>query len=196
MKIKEIINGFFGKGSIYPSFLAFWLDFPLRKLIISPKELSKRLYLKNNLNVLEIGSGPGFFSVEIARQIPDGRLELFDIQKEMLEKARRKVRKYGLSNTGFTQGNAERLPYKNNKFDLIFLVTVLGEISDKKKALKSIYSLLKPLGLLSITEQKGDPDFIPISELISTVEEEGFEFVESFKKKTHYTANFRKPKIL
>jgi hypothetical protein len=43
---------------------------PLRKFILSPKKLVKRLELRENSKVLELGPGPGYFSLEIARSIP------------------------------------------------------------------------------------------------------------------------------
>jgi len=188
---KGILRRFFGKG-IYPSQISFWLDFPLRRFILSPKKLADRLHLKEDFKVLEIGPGPGYFSVEVARRIPQGHLELFDIQKEMLEKARCKIEKARLHNVGFTQGDATNLPFGENEFDVVFLVAVLGEVSDKEKCLGAIYRILKPFGLLSITEQPGDPDFLPLPVVRSLAEKQGFEFVESYGKKKNYTANFRK----
>jgi len=189
---KGILRRFFGRG-VYPSQISFWLDFPLRRLILSPQKLADRLHLKENFNVLEIGPGPGYFSVEVAWRIPHGHLELFDIQQEMLEKARRKLEVAGLHNVGFTQGDAVDLPFDENKFDVVFLVAVLGEVSDKERCLGAIYRILKPSGLLSITEQPGDPDFLPLPVVRLLAEKQGFEFVESFGKKKNYTANFRKP---
>ena len=189
---KGILMRFFGKG-IYPSQISFWLDFPLRRLILSPKKLADRLHLKENFQVLEIGPGSGYFSVEVARRVPHGHLELFDLQKEMLEKACRKLEAAGLNNVGFICGDAVNLPYDEKKFDVVFLVAVLGEVSDKEKCLSTIYRILKPSGLLSITEQPGDPDFLPLSVVRYLAEEQGFEFVESYGKKKNYTANFRKP---
>ena len=188
----KILKRFFGKG-IYPSQISFWLDFPLRRLILSPQKLADRLHLNEYSWVLEIGPGSGYFSVEVARRIPQGHLELFDLQKEMLEKARRKVERAGLHNVGFTQGDAINLPFGENKFDVVFLVAVLGEVSDKERCLDAIYRALKPSGLLSITEQPGDPDFLPLPVVRSLAEKQGFEFVESYGKKKNYTANFRKP---
>ncbi|MCU4139097.1 MAG: Ubiquinone/menaquinone biosynthesis C-methylase UbiE/MenG [Thermodesulfobacteria bacterium] len=104
----------------------------MRRLILSPQKLADRLHLKENFNVLEIGPGPGYFSVEVAWRIPHGHLELFDIQQEMLEKARRKLEVAGLHNVGFTQGDAVDLPFDENEFDVVFLVAVLGEVSDKE----------------------------------------------------------------
>ncbi|HEC87670.1 MAG TPA: methyltransferase domain-containing protein, partial [Thermoplasmatales archaeon] len=189
---KGILSRFFGKG-IYPSQISFWLDFPLRRLILSPKKLADRLYLKEDFKVLEIGPGPGYFSVEVARRIPQGHLELFDLQKEMLEKARHKIESAGLHNVGFTQGDAIDLPFDENEFDVVFLVAVLGEVSNKERCLGAIYRILKPSGLLSITEQPGDPDFLPLPVVRSLAEKQGFEFVESYGKKKNYTVNFRKP---
>ena len=188
---KGILRRFFGKGT-YPSQLSFWLDFPLRRLILSPQKLADRLHLRENFRVLEIGPGPGYFSVEVAQRIPQGHLELFDIQKEMLEKARCKIEKARLHNVGFTQGDATNLPFGENEFDVVFLVAVLGEVSDKVRCLSAIYRILKPSGLLSITEQPGDPDFLPLSVVRSLAEKQGFEFVGSYGKKKNYTANFRK----
>jgi len=189
---KGILRRFFGRGTC-PYQLSFILDFPLRRLILSSQKLADRLHLKEDFKVLEIGPGSGFFSVEVARRIPQGHLELFDIQQEMLEKARHKIESAELHNVGFTQGDAVDLPFDENKFDVVFLVAVLGEVSDKERCLGAIYKVLKPSGLLSITEQLGDPDFLPLSVVRSLAEKQGFEFIESYGKKKNYTANFKKP---
>ena len=73
-----------------------------------------------------------------------------------------------------------------------FLLQFLGEVSDKERCLGAIHKVLKPSGLLSITEQPGDPDFLPLSVVRSLAEKQGFEFVESYGKKKNYTANFKK----
>ena len=165
----------------------------MRRFILSPKKLADRLHLKEDFNVLEIGPGPGYFSVEVARRIPQGHLELFDIQEEMLEKAHHKIESAGLHNVGFTQGDAIDLQFDDDEFDVVFLVAVLAEVSDKERCLDAIYKILKPSGLLSITEQPGDPDFLPLSVVRSLAEKQGFEFIESYGRKKNYTANFRKP---
>jgi len=188
----KILKRFFGKG-ICPYQLSFILDSPFRRLILSPRKLADRLHLRENFKVLEIGAGSGYFSVEVARRIPQGHLELFDLQKEMLEKARRNIEAAMLHNVGFTQGNAINLPYDENEFDVVFLVAVLGEVSDPEACLRGIYKILRPSGLLSITEQPGDPDFLPLPVVRSLAEKQEFEFVESYGKKKNYTANFRKP---
>lgn len=77
---------------------------PLRALILSPRALTKRLDLKKNSQVLEVGPGPGYFSPEVARRIPEGKLVLADIQQEMLDMSRKRLEKEGISNVQYVRG--------------------------------------------------------------------------------------------
>ncbi len=181
------------RGATYPHQLAFLLELPLRKLIFSPRQLAARLQLREDFRVLEIGPGPGFFSVEVARRVPRGRLELFDVQREMLAKARRKLERAPLRNTGCVQGDARTLPYRDATFDVAFLIAVLGEIADPPAGVREVYRVLRPGGLLSVTELPGDPDFTPLDALRTLAEQAGFQFETSFGKPSNFTANFRKP---
>jgi SAM-dependent methyltransferase len=79
--------------------------------VLKPARIIDRLGLAGSERVLEIGPGPGFFSVEIARRLSYGRLDPFDIQPEMLEKARQRLKRAGCQDIGFTVGQAgEGLP--------------------------------------------------------------------------------------
>jgi len=120
---REVWDHFKGRGA-YPHQLAFLLLNPLRSLMFSPRELVARLHLTANSRVLELGPGPGFFSAHIARLIPRGHLCLVDLQREMLDKARARVRRAGVSNVSFAQASASALPYAREVFDVAFLVTV------------------------------------------------------------------------
>lgn len=91
---------------IYPHEFAFLLDNPIRKIIISPKALAKRLHLKPQLNVLELGCGPGYFSGEVARNIYDGKIFLFDIQFDMLNKCKTKLPRLSSRNDSQTYINS------------------------------------------------------------------------------------------
>ncbi|UZN22571.1 methyltransferase domain-containing protein [bacterium 3DAC] len=187
----NIIKDFFGKG-VFPHYTSFFLELPFRKLILSPKQLANRLHLKKDYHVLEIGPGPGYFSVEVAKRLSQGHLDLLDIQKEMLEKAKRKIVKLGLTNVTFTQGDATNLPYNDSTFDVVFLVAVLGEIPKPSLCISEIHRVLKPHGILSITEQPGDPDFLPMPRVKKLAEKHGFRVIEQYGKGKNYTLNFIK----
>jgi hypothetical protein len=64
---------------------------------------------------------------------------------------------------------------------------------DRQSCLREIFRVLYAHGLLSITEQSGDPDFIPLPEVRILTEKAGFEFEQIYGKTKNYTANFRKP---
>ena len=62
-----------------------------------------------------------------------------------------------------------------------------------QKCLRALHRVIRPGGLLSITEHLPDPDFSRFSRLRELVEREGFEFSERFGPPWSYTANFRRP---
>src|SRR5262245_46498399 len=86
-----------GKG-VYPAEHAGWLLHPLRRFIMPPRRMVRRLELRPTDSILEIGPGPGWFSPDLARAVPQGRLTLFDVQPEMLDMAGQRLREAGLSN--------------------------------------------------------------------------------------------------
>ena len=184
---------FSGRGAC-PYEFSFTLLFPLRSIILSPGKLVSRLHLTAASRVLELGPGPGFFSIRVARSIPRGHLYLVDLQREMLDKARRRLRRVGLENASFTQADATALPFAPGVFDVAFLVAVLGEVPDPGACLESLHRALRPYGVLSVTELPGDPDAIAEPDLLAMVSAKGFEHFETFPVRGRgFTANFRKP---
>lgn len=141
--------------------------------------------------MLEIGPGSGYYSIEVARRIPEGHLELFDIQPEMLARCRAKSVAAGLSNVGFTEGDGTSLPFDNARFDLVYMVTVLGEVHDQDACLRDVRRVLKPAGVLSISEHLPDPDFIPLDALRRRLQDGGFRLEKRYGSRWAYTANFR-----
>jgi len=161
-----------GKG-IYPASQAGWLLHPLRRFIMSPKRIVGRLGLKPGDSVLEIGTGPGWFSPKIAKAIRPGRLVLFDIQREMLALAEQRLTKAGATNFQCVAGDAVNLPFEAGQFDGVLLVTVLGEITEPGTALREVARVLKPGGRVVITEQLGDPDHVRRAALETMAREAG-----------------------
>ena len=180
------------RRGVFPHEMSFILELRLRNILLSPQTLASRLDLTAASKVLEVGAGSGFYSVEVARRVPEGHLELLDIQPEMLKKARRKLEAEGLANAGYTLTDAGNLPFKEGYFDRIFLVAVFGEIKAQKAFLGEAYRVLKPGGMLSISEHQPDPDFSPVAKVKSLVGKEGFEFLEHYGSKWSYTVNFTK----
>jgi ubiquinone/menaquinone biosynthesis C-methylase UbiE len=183
-----------GRGADYfPYQLWFLLDNPLRRLLVNPRRLIDRLELSGSEDVLEVGPGPGLFSVELARRLTSGRLELLELQPEMLAKARRKLDRAGCSNVGFHAGDAGGgLPFSDGSFDVAFLAAVLGEVTDKPACVRSLARVLRPGGLLVVQEFFPDPDRMRVPEIRGLAEPAGFRFIGAQGRPWNYTVRFRR----
>jgi ubiquinone/menaquinone biosynthesis C-methylase UbiE len=183
---------FFGRGA-YPHQLAFLLLVPLRGLLLSPRGLCERLRLERGSRVLELGPGPGYFSVEVARRVPQGRLVLLDLQREMLTKARRRLRRAAAANVDYAQADATALPLRAGSIDRAFLVTVLGEVSDPPACVAEIARVLRPGGLLVVVELPGDPDALTAEQVRAFAQRAGLEPFESTRLPGGFSATFERP---
>lgn len=190
-KNSQIIKKFASKG-VFPYQLAFTLLIPLRNIFLSPKQLIKRLELKDDLKVMEVGPGPGYFSLEVAKKLTHGRMVLADIQQEMLDYAKKRIDKKALTNVEYYRCDGKTFQFPDNTFDRIYLVTVIGEVENKDDYIREFFRLLKKDGILSISELAGDPDKMSIDELKSLTGKHGFSFYNIFGNKKNYTVNFRK----
>src|SRR5215472_9481372 len=194
-KWRDVWKRFSGRGT-YPHQLAFLLLIPLRGLRLSPRTLVARLHLSETSHVLELGPGPGYFSVEVARSTPRGQLCLVDLQLEMVRKARRRIACARLENVRFVQAGGSALPFGAGVFDVAFLVAVLGEVPDPGSCLDAIGHCLCPGGLLSITEVTGDPDAMSQAEVSALASARQFRHVETLPVRSGgFTINFRKPDL-
>lgn len=136
----------------------FWVEAP--HPIITRERLRAVLRPEPGERLLEIGVGTGYYSLDLAEWVgPEGRLELFDLQREFLDHVMRAGGERGLRNLVPTQGDATNLPYEDASIDAVILTAVLGEIPDTAAALREIHRVLKPNGRLVVGELFGDPHF-------------------------------------
>lgn len=152
-----------GKGKVFPHQKAGSLLNPVRRLIQSPQAVVRWIGLRGDETVLELGCGPGYFSIALRDATPHGRLVLFDLQPEMLGMARKRVGRHG--NVTTVAGNAMSLPFPAETFGVVFIAAVLGEVPDRQACLKEVRRALRPGGRLVVNEVRGDPDYIKAGDL-------------------------------
>jgi demethylmenaquinone methyltransferase/2-methoxy-6-polyprenyl-1,4-benzoquinol methylase len=104
--------------------------------------------------ILDLAGGTGdlaaLFSPIVGQQ---GQVVLADINDSMLKVGRDRLIDRGLiNNIEFAQVNAEMLPFADNYFDCITIAFGLRNVTDKQKALQSMYRVLKPGGRLLVLE--------------------------------------------
>ena len=104
--------------------------------------------------VLDIAGGTGDLAAKFSQLVGDkGEVVLADINASMLNVGRERLTDRGvLGNIEYVQANAECLPFPDNHFDCITIAFGLRNVTDKDKALRSMYRILKPGGRLLVLE--------------------------------------------
>lgn len=179
-----------------PAFIGRFLDSDLRRRLQPPDKLIKRSGIKQDMRVLEVGCGSGAFVTFVARAVEKtGKVFALDIQPGMLKQLEAKLRKpenRDIKNIKLILGSAYELPFEDNSLDLVYMVTVLQEIPDKKKALEEVRRVLKPGSILAVTEFLPDPDYPLKSTTIKIGKEAGFILDEALGNFWNYTVRFVK----
>jgi len=103
---------------------------------------------------LDIAAGTGDIAAGLARQVgSSGLVVVSDINASMLRHGRdRLIDRAVVTNVGYAQANAERLPFADASFDCVTIAFGLRNVTDKAAALASMYRVLKPGGQLLILE--------------------------------------------
>lgn len=190
-KEKTIFQRFAGKG-LFPPQMAFTLLIPVRAFTLSPGRLIKRMDLKKDQTVLEIGPGPGYYSIDVAKALSDGKLYLFDIQQEMLDHARKRLEKRGQFNVQYCRADGATFPFHDKMFDRMFMVTVIGEVENREAYVREMARTLKDDGVVSVSELAGDPDMLKVDEVKAILKPAGLECSREYRAMWGYTLNFTK----
>jgi SAM-dependent methyltransferase len=147
-----------------PARLAPVLTAPWRsRLFGTPEQILDRAWVMPGMRVLEIGPGPGVYTVPLARRVAaqgkGGSVTCVEIQVEMIAMLRERLQDVGVQNVEVIQGDGRHMPLPDGSFDLVFLTGVLGETPDLAALFSECARVLKPGGTLAVTEQVSDPDF-------------------------------------
>lgn len=181
----------YGRGGPFPARSAGALLNPLRERIQPARDTLQTFRVAPGQTVLEIGPGPGYFTIEASRMVgPSGRIVCVDVQREMAAILRGRLREQGVANAHPLAGDATRLPLADRSVDAAFLVAVLGEVPDRPAALRELRRVLRPGGVLAFSETWRDSDYIFEDTLRDLCRMAGFEPLEVKHGLFGYTAVF------
>ena len=157
------------------------LDNSIRKLLQNPRKILKP-HIKKGMTVLDLGCGPGFFSIEMTKMLEgSGKVIAADLQGEMLEKVNKKItgtdlehriilHKCEINNIGITE-----------KVDFILAFYMVHEVPDQNKIFEALKAILKPNGRLYIIEPKFHVSKKAFEIMINKLKNTGFDVIESPK---------------
>ena len=137
---------------ICPVAMAGHLDNRFRRWVQNPFRILTP-YLKEGMTALDMGCGPGYFTLAMAQLTgPSGRVIAADLQEGMLDKLRMKIRGSTLEQRISLH---QCLPDKigvTDPVDFILLFYVIHEVPDKDKLFEELAGILNPTGRIFISE--------------------------------------------
>ena len=122
--------------------------------------------------VADIGCGPGYFTIPLAKILFDGKVYAVDTQKEMLDAAREAIDRVHLTNVELVHSQSRRLRFEKNHLDGALVAFVLHEAKDARTMLKQVYQSLRKGGWLALMEwhKKEEEDGPPVEHRIEEAE--------------------------
>ncbi|MQG16235.1 MAG: class I SAM-dependent methyltransferase [SAR202 cluster bacterium] len=150
-------------------------------------------------DVADVGSGPGYFSIPLAKFLFDGQVLALDIHKQMLEAVQNEADKLKLSNITTIHSTEAKLALNKDSVDGALLSFVLSDTSKPEKVLKDTKNAVKNGGWMAIIEWKdpgldGGPNktnFVTEDQFKSMALKSGFGFIGRYHvSESHYMLVF------
>lgn len=132
---------------LYDPILRLMDEEPLRRAIV------KRMAPRPGERILDLGCGTGTLAVLLKRACPEATVVGLDGDPEVLEKARAKAAKAGVT-IELHQGLADAPPFPERSFDRIVSTLVFHHLATdvKRRALAGARTLLRPGGELTLVD--------------------------------------------
>jgi len=169
------------KQRICPVENAGGLDNSIRRFLQNPQKLLKP-FIHEGMTVLDMGCGPGFFSIEIAKLLSNsGKVIAADLQDGMLEKVNKKIKGTDLEQRIVLHKCQEDKIGVTENVDFVLAFYMIHEVPDQNKLFEELKSILKPNGKIYIIEPKFHVSKKSFDDMINKLKSKGFEILESPK---------------
>ncbi len=177
---------------VCPVEIAGFLDNKIRRWLQNP-QIILGPYIEEGMTALDLGCGPGFFSIDMAKIVgKSGRVIASDLQEGMLEKLRDKIKGTELEERITLHNCEENKIGVLEKVDFILAFYMVHEVPDQDEFFNEIESLLKPDGQIFIVEPPFHVSKSAFEETIRKVRNAGFTLVEKPKVLFSKTAVLKK----
>ena len=149
-------------------------DSKLMAVVRKPHKFLKAAGLKPGQKVLEVGCGPGAFTIPAARIVgKDGFIYAVDIHPLAIKRVKEKISKSGIENIKPVLTDASNTGLSDQEIDLVFMFGMPHVAGGLTNVLSEIHRVLKPGGILSFEKSRK-----LANKLIADIETKGFMFTE------------------
>ncbi|MDP6102559.1 MAG: class I SAM-dependent methyltransferase [Dehalococcoidia bacterium] len=128
------------------------LPAPKRRNSLDPDRVISMIPIRPYHVVADIGCGPGYFSVPLAKYVNQGRLYAMDTKEKILDACRQRLSEVHLNNVEVLQCGPKKLPLDKDSVDGAFLAFVLNEVRDRNGLLTEAGRSMHKGGWLAILE--------------------------------------------
>jgi len=181
-----------------------WLERPSRLREERTDLLIENLPLEPDDVVVDLGAGTGYFSLPIARRLPQGRVLAVDLEPAMLEEVRRAAAREEISNVEMIRATESDPRLPPSAVDLVLIVDAYHEFSHPREVMEGVLAGLKPGGRVFLVEYRAEDPTVPIKPLhkmsetqaIRELEAAGLHWVETrdFLPRQHVLV-FERPRL-
>jgi len=148
-------------------------------------------HLRPGMSLLDAGCGPGSITIGLAPLIAPGHLAAIDVSEEEVEKTRRALEATGFGDADVQVADVRELPFEDASFDAVFSQAVLDYLADPLPAVRELYRVLKPGGVIGMRSLNNDYAIVgPPNELVE-------ESIAIFRRATELAGgNVRRGRLL
>jgi ubiquinone/menaquinone biosynthesis C-methylase UbiE len=179
---------------VCPPWLSWTLINPVRSLSQDPAKIL-RPFIREGDTALDVGCGPGYFTTALAELVGgNGHVIAADIQEWMLEKARRRLEKAGLSGRVHLHlARADRLDVPSDRVDFALVFWMAHEVPDKERLFSEILACIVPGGTLLLVEPRMHVNAKAFAAITGAAIKAGFVSAGPASIRFSRAALFRKP---
>ncbi len=130
------------------------LQSPDRIRYLRPDRVVEKLALPPDAVVADLGSGPGIFTVRLARACPSGVVYAVDVEPRQLDTVRARMAEQGIRNVVPVLASYDDPHLPPGGIDLIFISDTYHHLTDRVAYLRRLKRYLRPNGRLAILEYR------------------------------------------
>ncbi len=131
--------------------------------------------------ILDVGTGPGFILIEIAKMNPELEVVGIDVSPTMVKLAGKNAKKAGAGNVRFYVMSAYELKFPEGHFDMLISFGALHHFTNPLSAFNEAYRGLKPDGEAWIYDLMRDVPIKDLNEFLMRIGLSKFPWLLAFK---------------
>ncbi len=155
---------------------------------LDPQIVMTLLPLRVYQSIVDIGCGPGYFTIPLAKYAFDGKIHAVDVQQEMLDLLGERTEKARLSNVKLLRSTDSKIPLDDASVDGALIVNTLHEANNPKNILSEARRILRKGGWATVVDwrkeemEAGPPieERVGRDDVVAVAEEAGLRLISVY----------------